>query len=36
LQGDELGAKLQELVTHFLHDVTAPAERRRETAGIKN
>jgi nanoRNase/pAp phosphatase (c-di-AMP/oligoRNAs hydrolase) len=35
LIGDEIGARLQELVGQFLHEAVA-VEKKRETAGIKN
>jgi len=36
LSGDDLGAKVQELVTQFLHDVVPPPERKKEAAGVKS
>src|SRR5436309_3230309 len=35
LTADDIGPKLQELVTHFLHEAPT-VEKKRETAGIKN
>src|SRR5436190_6689041 len=35
LNGDEMGARLQELVSQFLHEVPA-AEKKREPAGVKS
>jgi hypothetical protein len=35
LTADDIGPKLQELVTQFLHEAPA-VEKKRETAGIKN
>jgi len=35
LSGDQLGARLQELVSQFLHEMPA-AEKKREPAGVKS